>query len=205
MGKQPKEVAEQTKKKILAAAREVFARDGFPDAKLREIALKAGASHGLIRHHFGSKDDLWKAVVHEGLKEREEGLKQIIAAEQSTGPVETFKKMIKSHVFFTMNQVELTKILMNSNSRTSPHLDYIIQEQQGILDVVEPVFQQVQEQGYFKGFNRHSLTVYIRALVETPIATSDLANRMLEQDILSDEGVAIHAQRVIDFLFGDQS
>ena len=104
-----------------------------------------------------------------------------------------------------MNQVELTKILMNSNSRTSPHLDYIIQEQQGILDVVEPVFQQVQEQGYFKGFNRHSLTVYIRALVETPIATSDLANRMLEQDILSDEGVAIHAQRVIDFLFGDQS
>jgi AcrR family transcriptional regulator len=39
------------------AAIECFARRGF-DASVREISARAGVSPGLIRHHFGSKDQL---------------------------------------------------------------------------------------------------------------------------------------------------
>ena len=58
-GKRSKEVAEKTKKRILMAAVKIFAKEDYSDAKLRVIAAKADATHNLIRHHFGSKDDLW--------------------------------------------------------------------------------------------------------------------------------------------------
>ena len=57
-GKQSKEVAEKTKKKILVTALKAFAKKGFANASLREIAAKAGVRHNVIRHHFGSKDAL---------------------------------------------------------------------------------------------------------------------------------------------------
>lgn len=201
LGKQSREASEKTKKKILTAALEVFAREGFPDARLRDIAARAGATHNLIRHHFGSKDDLWKAVVDDGLRMRQKRLKQIVDSGQSMNPVDLFKKLIRSHVVFVTEHAELIKILMQSNSRTSPHLDYIIAKEQGIMDVTGPIFRKVQERGYFKGFDPDSFTVYMRALVEAPIATSDLTNKVLKHDIRSEKGIALHTQRVIDFLF----
>jgi len=48
---------------ILHAAGAAFARSGFEGANLREIAARADADVALIAHHFGSKLDLWKAVV----------------------------------------------------------------------------------------------------------------------------------------------
>lgn len=43
------------------AALEVFASVGL-DATVRQVAARAGVSHGLVRHHFGSRDGLRKAV-----------------------------------------------------------------------------------------------------------------------------------------------
>lgn len=47
--------------RIRDAALEHFAEDGFDRATIRGIARAAGVSPGLVRHHFGSKDDLRKA------------------------------------------------------------------------------------------------------------------------------------------------
>ncbi|MFC1890978.1 TetR/AcrR family transcriptional regulator [Thermodesulfobacteriota bacterium] len=201
LGKQTKEASEKTKIRILIAALKVFAKEGFPDAKLRVIAAKAGVTHNLIRHHFGSKDDLWKAVVDYGLKLREDRLKQIIDLGQSTAPVELFKKLIRSHVIFAAENAELAKILMHSNSRTSPHLDYIINRQKDVHRLAEPFFKKCKACGYFKGLDHDSFSVYMRAIAETPIATSDLTDKLLKHDIRSEKGIALHTQRVIDFLF----
>ena len=48
---------------ILAAARDQFARNGYDGASLRTIAAAAGVDPGLIRHFFGSKDDLFAAAL----------------------------------------------------------------------------------------------------------------------------------------------
>ena len=200
-GKRSKEVAEKTKKRILMAALKVFAKEGFPDAKLRVISAKAGTTHNLIRHHFGSKDDLWKAVVDYGMRLRKDRLKQIIDSGQSMDPVELYKKLIKSHVIFMAKHPELAKILLQSNSRTSQHLDYLVEEQQSVHNIVAPIFKKAQACGYFKGFDHDSFTIYMRAIAETPIATSDLTNQLLQHDIRSKKGIALHTQRVIDFLF----
>lgn len=52
-----------TRGAILAAARAQFAGKGFAGASLRAIAGEAGVDTGLIRHFFGSKDDLFAATL----------------------------------------------------------------------------------------------------------------------------------------------
>ncbi len=52
-----------TRAAILAAAREQFANKGYDGATLRMIAAAAGVDTGLIRHFYGSKDDLFAATL----------------------------------------------------------------------------------------------------------------------------------------------
>jgi TetR/AcrR family transcriptional regulator, regulator of cefoperazone and chloramphenicol sensitivity len=47
--------------RIRDAALRMFAERGIAGATIRDIATAAGVSSGLIRHHFGSKDELRRA------------------------------------------------------------------------------------------------------------------------------------------------
>lgn len=51
------------KAQILTAAREQFAESGYDGASIRAIAATAGVDPALVHHYFGSKDDLFMAVV----------------------------------------------------------------------------------------------------------------------------------------------
>jgi AcrR family transcriptional regulator len=201
LGKQPREVSEKTKEKVLEAALKIFAREGFHNAKLREISDLAGITHSLIRHHFGSKDDLWKAVVDYGLNLHEKSLLKILKSRKSADPVKLFRDFIASYISTIAKNPELSRILLHDNSRSSTHLDYLIKRQKQLHSIIEPVFENAQKRGYFKGFDHDSFLVYVRALVETPIATSDITNKLLRKDVLSKKGVTIHTERVLKFLF----
>ncbi|MFC7330539.1 TetR/AcrR family transcriptional regulator [Marinactinospora rubrisoli] len=53
--------------RLRMAALHLFAERGFEATSTRAIAAEAGVSHALLRHHFGSKDGLRRAVDEEVL------------------------------------------------------------------------------------------------------------------------------------------
>lgn len=60
----------KTRSKILAAAREIFAEDGYVDARMVDIAKRAGLSNGGLYRYFTSKDAVFVALIadlHEDL------------------------------------------------------------------------------------------------------------------------------------------
>jgi len=57
--------AEQTKERILKAAIEIFARDGFAGAHVAEIAERAEANVALIYRYFDSKEGLLEAILNQ--------------------------------------------------------------------------------------------------------------------------------------------
>ena len=66
-----------TRKKLLTAARQEFARHGFAGARVDEIADRAGVNKQLVYHYFGDKDALYLAVlewVYEDIREQERRL-----------------------------------------------------------------------------------------------------------------------------------
>jgi AcrR family transcriptional regulator len=53
---------------LLRAALSSFAAHGFKGASTRAIAAAAGVNQGLIRHHFGSKEGLWRELIERGVR-----------------------------------------------------------------------------------------------------------------------------------------
>lgn len=57
------EIGDESKKRLLDAAEELFQEKGFENTTVVEIGLKAGISHGSIPWHFGNKSGILFAVV----------------------------------------------------------------------------------------------------------------------------------------------
>ena len=55
----------ETRARLVDAAKEVFERDGFLDARISDIAEKAGLSHGSFYHYFESKEEVFREVAAE--------------------------------------------------------------------------------------------------------------------------------------------
>lgn len=54
---------------LLSATITVVARGGLRSLTHRAVALEAGVSHGLVRHHFGSRDALIEAALEYAVQE----------------------------------------------------------------------------------------------------------------------------------------
>jgi AcrR family transcriptional regulator len=64
--------ADRSRKAILEAAEPLFAERGFEAVSLQEIGDAAGLSRGTPSYHFGSKQDLYVAVLERVFVDREE-------------------------------------------------------------------------------------------------------------------------------------
>ncbi|MEM9263013.1 MAG: TetR/AcrR family transcriptional regulator [Pseudomonadota bacterium] len=51
------------KEKLIDTATRLFAERGRDRVSLRDIATEAGATHGSIRHHFGTKENLYLEAI----------------------------------------------------------------------------------------------------------------------------------------------
>lgn len=54
-----------SRERILAAATAEFASKGFGDARVDEIARRAGINKRMLYHYFGNKEELFQAVLEE--------------------------------------------------------------------------------------------------------------------------------------------
>ena len=63
-----------TRRKLLDAAKSIFAKDGFEAARLEDIAADAGYTRGAFYANFKSKEDIFFALFEEWVRERIESL-----------------------------------------------------------------------------------------------------------------------------------
>lgn len=66
--KQTEQIRAESRAKIIATARRLFAERGFSGCNVSEIAKQAGMSQGNLYWHFASKDAIFQAVLMEGFQ-----------------------------------------------------------------------------------------------------------------------------------------
>lgn len=59
------EAAASTRHDLVRAATELFTQDGYAGTSLESVVSTAGVTKGALYHHFGSKQDLFAAVLQE--------------------------------------------------------------------------------------------------------------------------------------------
>jgi AcrR family transcriptional regulator len=53
----------ETRARLVKAAKEVFERDGFLEARIVDIAKRAKVSYGAFYHYFDSKEQIFREVA----------------------------------------------------------------------------------------------------------------------------------------------
>jgi len=61
--RRPQQRSLETRERLVEAALEAFARDGFEGATTRAIARRAGVALAALPYHFTTKEALWKAAA----------------------------------------------------------------------------------------------------------------------------------------------
>ncbi len=131
--------AEVTKAKIIQAATQLFAELGYGGVSIRDIENEAGVKRGIVNHHFGNKEKLWKTVLDymfgllsEYVDARAELLRDLSPGER--GPY-----LIRSYVRFSAAHPELTRLMLHESKRSSPRLRYIVDNHS------RPIMRQLRE------------------------------------------------------------
>jgi AcrR family transcriptional regulator len=60
---------QRTRAKLITAARAIFGRDGFLEARITDIADRAGVAHGSFYTYFASKEEIFQAVAEQMVTE----------------------------------------------------------------------------------------------------------------------------------------
>jgi AcrR family transcriptional regulator len=81
---------------ILDAAAALFARTGYPNAKMQDIARACGASKSMLYHYFETKDDLLFAMLEEHLVSLTAAMEQSL--DEAVDPQARFLAFIQIYV-----------------------------------------------------------------------------------------------------------
>src|SRR5687768_10433523 len=76
-----KQQAEANQQRLLDAALEVFTARGFHGASLEQVAAAAGFTTGVVYSRFGSKADLFLALLERTIEQRVAELRRLVRAE----------------------------------------------------------------------------------------------------------------------------
>jgi AcrR family transcriptional regulator len=76
------------------AAREVFAERGLNDARVADIAERAGASYGSFYHYFDSKEALFREIADDVAAELSAPVEEIILPRGSATPQDRLRQAI---------------------------------------------------------------------------------------------------------------
>jgi len=135
---------EEKRRLILDAAVRVFARAGYHDSRVGDIAKDAGVAYGLVYHYFDSKEAVLEAVFHEAwgrllaaLREVEEG--------DATAP-ERLQLVVKIVLRAWRDDPDLVRLLVREVTR-SPQLHREIDEIAQAFALLERIVAHGQAEG----------------------------------------------------------
>jgi AcrR family transcriptional regulator len=87
--------------RILAAGRELFADRGYHATSIADIGERAGISKSVIYHHFGSKGELYEAILRTDIRELVAGVAATVpegAGDARLGPgIDAYLSFLESH------------------------------------------------------------------------------------------------------------
>ena len=170
---------EERRRQLLDAAARVFAKKGFHECRVGDIAEEAGVAHGLLYHYFKSKEQVLETIFRETW---EQMLERIAEVEALDVPAREKVRMVCALLLRTWRRSpDVVRVLIREITR-SPHLQGEIDEINEAFAALERIVAGGQEQGEFRADinSRLAAAVLYGALDE--ILTSWVMGQLPDRD-----------------------
>jgi TetR/AcrR family transcriptional regulator len=199
-----KEKRDESVRKMLDAALEVFAEAGYEGARVDEIAKRAGVNKAMIYYRIGDKKTIYEAVVHEIFGDITRRLSENI--QRHLTPEEKLNIYIDNLAMNMQRRPSFPRIMMREAASGWVNLSgSAIKDISGILSLVSDMIDEGVKKGVFISVNPvlvHLMTIGTMMLynLSMPVRKnfqSQLAGKIKPQDVESFDNIAHEIQKII--------
>ena len=103
---------EQTRARLLDSAKEIFEENGFLEARISDIAERAGLSHGAFYHYFDSKEQIFREIAEMLDDELAEPMDSVIFSQGSSpDPHERLQMALRQHLEHYRDEAKIMGVI----------------------------------------------------------------------------------------------
>lgn len=155
-----------TKGSILESARIEFAEAGLGGARVDRIAERSGANKRMIYHYFGSKEQLFSAVIEDAYSDIRVS-EQMLSLDK-LAPIEALRKLVEFTWQYYLDHPEFITLVNSENLHQARHIAgnrQLRKLQKAYVDIVAGVLERGEKQGVFRtGIDVVQLCITIAAI-----------------------------------------
>jgi TetR/AcrR family transcriptional regulator len=186
--------AERSREAILRAAGELFAEEGFDGVSLGKIAARAELSRGTPSYFFGSKAELYMAVLEQAFEERESATRRACEPLLSWANSETddqirdpLTKAVDGYLKFLFQHRAFPKLILREELAGASRLQRVPRASKAMREAFEAVRSVAEDRGLRPFDVKEAVLVFV-SLTFFPLAQRFTFMASLERDL--DEATA---------------
>lgn len=193
--------AEESKRRILLAAAEVFSHRGLDGARVDEIAAAAKINKRMIYHYFESKENLYVEVLRYNCNKIYQLSKGTFVAEAA--PLENVEKALRRYFYFLAEDEEFVRLVSwealnrgRYGSKILPELVYLFDEDLGLI------LQDGINRGVFrKNLDIRETLLSIHALCLVYFTRREMLQPLWPGDMLSEPMLEGRLRHILELVF----
>lgn len=136
-------------RRIIEAAVKVFAKNGFYNSKVSEIAREANVADGTIYLYFENKDDILISLFEEELANVLDAINGELAKE--TDPVKKLERFAEVHLNLVKDHQALSEIIQVEVRQSSKFMkEYKNEKFLEYLNIISAIIREGQAKGIFR-------------------------------------------------------
>ncbi|WP_406610658.1 TetR/AcrR family transcriptional regulator [Agarivorans sp. JK6] len=204
VGRQTAEDAHKTKIKILNGAFELFSTKGFDSTSMRQIGTYVGVSHSTIQHHFGSKLDIWLAIVDRHNAAYITDLNQ--ALEQTTNrdldSLSLFKSAVLILIKTLFDHPKMLRIICMEYDATNERAQYLTKTLMPTHEHISKLFTAARKESKrLEIYNEETFLIALLGLIASPILLTILSNLLSDTELDSSDFRTKYQCLIMNMLF----
>jgi TetR/AcrR family transcriptional regulator len=188
-----------TVRRIVVAARKVFAQKGLTGARMDEIARVAGVNKALPYYYFRNKEELHRFVL-------ETMIAQISSQMQSPkvlamDPPDRVRALVNTTFDFVLRNPAYPRLIQREMMAARRHLHWMVVAHHRPLhrSVVKTIREGIAL-GQFRRVDPDQMVFTIFGMIMYYFATGPLASQIWNRDVWNPRNVAQRRRAVLDFL-----
>jgi TetR/AcrR family transcriptional regulator len=205
-GQEKRRDAERSRRAILGTAEEQFAKHGFDGVSLGQIAAAADLSRGTPSYFFGSKEQLYQAVLEQVFSDREEATREACrplvawaADDDGESLGRPMTEAVEGYIEFLLQRPSFLKLIQREELAGGARLQSVPRESRAIEEAFEAVLS-VAGKRELKAFSVADAVLVFISLTFSPMTQRSTFMVSLERDLNEPKARRAHVQLTVDQL-----
>jgi len=196
--------ADRSQLAILASARDEFSARGLAGARMDSIAERAGLNKRLIYYYFGSKDDLFLAVLERTYTDIREAEQRLHLDE--IDPVEAIRQLVSFTWHYYLEHPEFITLLNSENLHQASHLkrsERIQEMNSPLVQLLDTVLERGRRDNLFRaGVDPVQLYISIASLCYFYLSNNHTLSAIFGRDLRAPKAMAQRLSHMTDLVLG---